>query len=69
MDKIPTAKEYFEEELSGEPLTETSVIEGLLKFAKLHVKAALETAAEQVDKHILCSEKMILGSYPLTNIK
>ena len=29
-----TEKEYFEEELSGEPLTQDSVIEGLKEFAK-----------------------------------
>jgi hypothetical protein len=44
MNKIPTAEEYFEENLSGEPLTQESVIEGLIEFTKLHVKAALENA-------------------------
>ena len=30
------AKEFFKEELSGEPLTQENVIEGLIQFAKLH---------------------------------
>ena len=45
-----TAKEFFEEELSGEPLTQESVIEALKEFAKLHVKAALEAAANNAFK-------------------
>jgi putative ABC transport system permease protein len=40
--KIPTAEEYFEENLSGEPLTQESVIEGLIEFTKLHVQEALK---------------------------
>lgn len=47
MNKIPTAKQFFDEELSGEPLTEEVVIEALKDFAKLHVKAALKAAAKK----------------------
>lgn len=48
MKKIPTAREYFNEELSGEPLTQESVVEGLIEFAKLHRKAILESVADKV---------------------
>lgn len=73
---IPTAKEFFKEQLSGETLTEESVIEGLIDFAKLHVEAALKRAYqnqgmswtnskdEEVKKDLF-----IRNSYPLTNIK
>ena len=34
MDEVKeNAKKYFEEELSGEPLCQDSVIEGLIEFA------------------------------------
>lgn len=39
-----TAEQYFKEHLSGEPLTQESVIEGLKEFAKFHVQAALEAS-------------------------
>jgi len=47
MNNIPTAEEFFKEELSGEPLTQSSVVEGLITFTKLHVEAALEKSTEQ----------------------
>jgi hypothetical protein len=36
-----TAKEYFKENLSGEPLTEESVIEGLEEYARIYVQKYL----------------------------
>ena len=39
---MKTAKQFFNEKLSGEPLTEEAVIEGLVMFAKLHVKSVLK---------------------------
>ena len=35
-----TAEEYFKEELSGEPLTQESVIEGLKEFAKMWARTS-----------------------------
>lgn len=48
MNTIPTAKEFFKEELSGEPLTEESVIEGLITFTKLHLQAQQEAILKNV---------------------
>lgn len=45
---IPTAKQYFEENLSGEPLTQEAVIEALQDFAKLHLQAQQEAILENV---------------------
>lgn len=64
-----TAKEFFEEELSGEPLTQESVIEALREFAKLHVKAALKAATKTLpydDKlnQDIFTLQSILNSYP-----
>jgi hypothetical protein len=76
-NKILTAKEFFEEELSGEPLTQDSVIEGLIMFAKMHVQRSLESAidceidgcgcgeAQYISNHI----NSILNTYPEENIK
>lgn len=47
IDKIPTAKEFFNEQLAGEPLTQESVIEGLIEFAKFHVRAQREAIKEK----------------------
>ena len=41
MNKIrEAAKKYFEEELSGEPLYQDSVIDWLVEFAERQIKAA-----------------------------
>lgn len=40
--KIVTAKEFFEEHLSGEPLTQDSVIEAMKLFARMQVRYALK---------------------------
>ena len=57
-----TAKEYFIEHLSGEPLHQDVVIEAMIEFAKLHVEAALLAAEEEVDGGLSYV-------YPLENIK
>ena len=44
-----TAKEWFEEELSGEPLTQESVIEVLEMVQKEAWNEALDKAAENVN--------------------
>ena len=45
-NNLLTAKQFFKEELSGEPLTEESVIVGLIEFAKLHCEAQLKVILE-----------------------
>ena len=47
-----TAKEWFEEELSGEPLTQESVIEVLEMIQKETWNEALDKAAENADADI-----------------
>ena len=42
-----TAKEYFIEHLSGEPLHQDVVIEAMIEFAKYHVEQALKAASEK----------------------
>ena len=71
-----TAKEYFIEHLSGEPLHQDVVIEAMIEFAKLHVEQALKLALEEAptgsSTDIPRYEDMkdaILNAYPLENIK
>ena len=71
-----TAKEYFIEHLSGEPLHQDVVIEAMIKFAKYHVEQALKAALEEAptgsSTDIPSYEDMedaILNTYPLENIK
>lgn len=71
-----TAKEFFEEELSGEPLTQESVIEALKEFAKLHVKAAvkecIESAPSGSSTDTVSYEDVVealKNCYPESNIK
>lgn len=46
---MKTAKEWFEEELSGEPLTQESIIEVLERVQKEAWNEALDKAAESAD--------------------
>ena len=46
---MKTAKEWFEEELSGEPLTQESVIEVLERVQKEAWDEALDKAAESAE--------------------
>jgi hypothetical protein len=74
-NKIPTAKEYLGWTIIGNienPVEELK----LIRFAKLHVEAALKAAAENAIT--ICDEggetgfvdkDSILSSYPLENIK
>lgn len=68
-----TAQEYFKEEMSGEPLTQDWVVEHLLKFAKLHVKAyqkILIKAGESLGDNGWDMDKYtIINAYPLDKIK
>ena len=84
MSKIPTAEEYFKEYSNNTSLSEGHydyLIDkedfkiAMIKFAKLHVEAALKAASEAVfmDKYKefnpMCDENSILNSYPLDKIK
>ena len=42
MINIKTAEEFFEEELSGEPLTQDSVIEGLKEYAEQYCEEKMK---------------------------
>lgn len=86
---IPTTEELFKEYSYNISLAEghydyyvdkDDFKEALVKFAKLHVKAALESAAEKViiedDEYIedghytkIVDKQSILDAYPLDNIK
>ena len=61
MEKIPTAEEM---EMSGEF---ESYQDMMIKFAKLHVEAALKAASEATLLYDFKEE--ITNSYPLENIK
>jgi hypothetical protein len=72
MNKIPTAEEFAKSFTTGkaEETTREYVCAMLIEFTKLHVKAALEAAADQfsysgVNGVYTC----ILKAYSLENIK
>ena len=74
--KIPTAEELNEQFFGDEYRTDTNDL--LIEFARLHVKAALEAAAEKAETErgylnnlpvIYVTKKSILNAYPLDNIK
>lgn len=62
MEKIPTALELFQ---TGEF---TKIQDAMIEFAKLHVTAALKTAADEAITYCR-SKKSVINSYPLDNIK
>lgn len=71
MKKIPTAEEFVS---SYSPDTRDQVPEMLIEFAKLHVKAALEAAAENAETTeyygaLIIDDESILSAYPEENIK
>ena len=80
MSKIPTAKEFFELKASeissrnkdlGQFIYDSDLQDFMVEFAKLHVKAALEEAKNNLrdgyvtDEH----EEIILNCYNDSNIK
>ena len=76
--RLPTAEEFFQRELSGEPLTQESVIEGLIEFAKLHCEAMLKAILENVELKrdagqdltgIFVDTDSIINAYDLNQIK
>ena len=81
MEKIPTAEEFLEDNLSN-PTKGWSEKKRLIEFAKLHVEAALKAASENAeteeecgnpydpeDYYYVVDRDSILNSYPLENIK
>lgn len=71
-NNIPTAEEFFKEELSGEPLTQESVEEALVNFAKLHLQAQQEAILKVLEnrgEHNNIDKNIIINSYPLNLIK
>jgi hypothetical protein len=77
MNKIPTAEEFLLKHVKNPDLT-SNFTEILIKFAKLHVEAALKTANEHVELEgdegsdftgIYVNKDSILNAYSLENIK
>lgn len=83
-NKIPTAEdfldnyedEYFAGAVFGEfAYKKEQVVKAMIEFAKLHVKAALEEASNNVkvdfseDFLIGVNKTSILSAYPLNNMK
>ena len=72
--KVPTAQELMKEYAKGKTGAVTfNVIEFAKDYARKHVKAALEIAAEQVERDQEDNEYFqkitVLNCYPETNIK
>jgi hypothetical protein len=79
MEKVPTAEEflamhpkishYYSEEVEKMVCYSDEVQQAMIEFAKLHVKAALEVAAEFADgDDIEENRDQILGAYSLSKI-
>lgn len=72
-NKIPTAEEFFNNKgIFGS--MEERLSQYAIEFAKLHVQAALESAAEKLPYDDRLNQDMmlkqsILDAYPLINIK
>ena len=80
MEKIPTAEEFFEQYIQrGVNNTHTNYLNTAIEFAKLHVEAALKSAAHEAscynkakfpgDENWVVDIESVLHSYPLENIK
>ncbi len=74
-NNIPTAENLFES-IVGEKSSEFNycITDAMIKFAKLHVEAALKEANKNVSKSLKNKdfwpdEESILNAYPLNNIK
>ena len=67
MINIPTAEEFLASK-QYDWCEDINTTECMVEFAQLHVKAALDAAAESIECYP--SEQVaIVTSYPLTNIK
>ena len=75
MEKTPTAEEFLNHQEETVTHFEFDIREVMIKFAKLHVTAALKAAINNVevttggDGSPLFSITSIINSYPLENIK
>lgn len=84
MSKTPTAEEFLDLQHKTIPDIKFDIRQVMIEFAKLHVKAALEAAAEKAVVEIVDHEygfrqlpepiygvnsESIEEAYPLTNIK
>lgn len=71
LGSIPKAAEFFESIVGEKPEEfNSSITSAMIEFAKLHVKAALQAAADDYSEGPSeVVEKLILKAYPLKNIK
>lgn len=81
MNKIPTAEEFYLKTVFSEKVIPVLTEQTMIEFAKLHVAAALEAAANntKVDmrhwspwistKRPYVNKESVINSYPLDNIK
>lgn len=81
MENIPTAQEFFKEYIDKVPNNseQSPMMIVMIEFAKLHVQAALKTAANKTYdqsmnngrqiEHTATAKKSIVNAYSLNNIK
>lgn len=71
-NKIPTAEEFYNNFKPDMIFNHLKVKEMMIEFAKLHVKQALETAAEEAELEMYetwIDKQSILNAYLEDNIK
>lgn len=52
-----TAEDYFKENMSGEPLTEESVIQGLAEYSRIRIDEYTEDIQNEIEDAINSSYK------------
>ena len=67
MEKTPTAEEFLNHQEKTVTHFEFDIRDVMIKFAKLHVEAALKSASEATLLYNFKEE--IINSYPLENIE
>ena len=69
MKNIPTAQEFLNRDESG-VFNEVDITQTMIEFAKLHVTAALKTAADDYSEGSSdIVQECIINAYTLDNIK
>lgn len=69
MKNIPTALEFLNRDESG-VFNEVDITQAMIEFAKLHVTAALKTAADDYSESSSdIVQESIINAYPLDKIK
>lgn len=69
MKNIPTALEFLNRDESG-VFNEVDITQAMIEFAKLHVTAALKTAADDYSESSSdIVQESIINAYPLDTIK